>query len=110
MKNLFKLASDLAVGEEGHHFGDLGGLVEVDHFFVEFLPLRGRDAEDVLTGLEEEAVHQESTGAFVAVPEASGASDKEKEGHARSKRLSICRLAVANFSKVARRSLPTGGK
>ena len=31
--------------------------------------------------MEEEAVHQESTGAFVAVPEASGASDKEKEGH-----------------------------
>lgn len=43
-KLLLELAADLALREEGHHFSGLGGFVEADHFFVEFLALGGRDA------------------------------------------------------------------
>ena len=81
MELLLELTADLAFGEEGHHLGGLGGFVETDHFFVEFLPLQGRDAEDVLAGLEKEAVHQKSAGAFVAIPEALGSGDEEEDGH-----------------------------
>lgn len=81
MKILLEFAADLAFGEKGHHLGGLGRFVEADHFFVEFLPLRGRDADDVLAGFQEEAIHQESASAFVAVPEALGAGDEEKDGH-----------------------------
>jgi hypothetical protein len=44
-KILLELAADLAFREEGHHFGGLGGFVEADHFFVEFLKFGGRDAD-----------------------------------------------------------------
>jgi hypothetical protein len=48
---LLELDANLAFGEESHHFGGLGGFVEADHFFVEFLTFGCRDADDVFRGI-----------------------------------------------------------
>lgn len=63
-KKLFELAADLTAREEVHHFRGLSGLVEADHFPVELQLIRGRDAEDVLTGFEKESGNARESEGF----------------------------------------------
>ena len=63
-KKLFELAVDLTAREEVHHFGGLSGLVEADHFPVELQLIRGRDAEDVLTGIEKKSGNARESEGF----------------------------------------------